>query len=115
VTQLGQVGVERDGHTVVVWFAGEMDVTNSDELIGQAGDQATNDVQRLILDLSGLQFLDSSGIRALVALVRRLSARGTVVTMVVPEESPIRRILEITRMEEIVPLFTSRAGAAETT
>jgi hypothetical protein len=52
--------------------------------------------------------------RTLVALVRRLSARGTVVTMVVPDESPIRRILEITRMEEVVPLVTSRAAAGTT-
>ena len=62
--------------TLVAALRGEVDVTNAEELVGQVAAEATNEVERLVLDLSELSFLDSSGIRALIGLVRRVQARG---------------------------------------
>ena len=100
--------------TLVAALRGEVDVTNAEELVGQVAAEATNEVERLVLDLSELSFLDSSGIRALIGLVRRVQARGALAVAVVPEGAPVERIFEITRMEELVPLVRSREEALGT-
>jgi anti-sigma B factor antagonist len=115
VKRLGEAVTEHPTPgTLVAALRGEVDVTNAEELVGQVAAEATNEVERLVLDLSELSFLDSSGIRALIGLVRRVQARGALAVAVVPEGAPVERIFEITRMEELVPLVRSREEALGT-
>jgi anti-anti-sigma factor len=52
-------------------FAGEIDISNSDA-VGQSVRIALGDAPRSHLDLSGLSFIDVSGVRALVDAARDL-------------------------------------------
>ena len=110
--RLGEAVIDHpDPATLVATLRGEVDVTNAEELARQIAAEATNEVDRLVLDFSELAFLDSSGVRALIGLVRRVQTRGALAMAVVPEGAPIERIFEITRMEELVPLARSRDEA----
>ena len=62
----------------------------------------------LLLDLSGLSYMDSSGIRLLFELRRRLGRRRQKLWVYVPASSPIYRILEIAPFDAVVP-----AGSVE--
>jgi anti-sigma B factor antagonist len=68
----------------VVETSGELDLTNVDQL--EDGLLGTSS-EAVILDLSGLQYIDSAGMRALDQAHRRLAAEGRALVIVAPEDS----------------------------
>lgn len=64
---------------------------------------------RAIADLSRLQFLDSSGIGALVGIARHLGTTGEL-RLVVPNPQ-VRSVLSITRIDKILPVFNDAQSA----
>ncbi|MFM7062045.1 MAG: STAS domain-containing protein [Actinomycetes bacterium] len=51
----------------LVWVSGEVDTLSADELYTALEQQATSTPDRVMVDLSGVTFMDSVGLRALVA------------------------------------------------
>ena len=86
-------------------MAGELDRTTSDRF-----DEAVQSVivgtGPLVLDLSRVRFLDSSGVRSLVKL--GLSMRGRALVL---REPPVMRVLQITRLDEVGLWRIERAAA----
>ena len=75
----------------VLWLSGELDMNNADEFIRVASE--VSEVRPdLILDLSDLSFMDSSGIRAVLAIAEHAS--GSVVLRQ-PSES-VRKVIDLT-------------------
>lgn len=78
-------------------MAGELDRTTSDRF-DDAVLSVIEGTGPLVLDLSRVRFLDSSGVRSLVKL--GLSMRGR--SLVLREPSPpVMRVLQITRLDEV--------------
>jgi len=91
------------GDAVAVHVSGDLDlatVPRLEELLGSV----TADV--VVIDLSRCTFLDSAGIRALVAAARRLSEDGRTLRVVASDAS-IVRLLEITRVDTLVGVHRS--------
>ena len=83
-----QVEIDPEG---VLWLSGELDMAVMDSFIREAS--ATVDGQRqVILDLSALTFLDSSGIRAILRFSNIVAER--VVVLRSPREN-VRQVLSI--------------------
>lgn len=98
-----QVSTEpEDGPVRVIHCAGELDVESAPGL-QQAGEQAAfeSGVRRLILDVSGLTFADSSGLNCLIRLHQMVPL---VLSGPVPDQ--LLRLLQVTGADEIFP----RAG-----
>lgn len=64
----------------------------------------------IVVDLTSTDFLDSSALGALVGVQREVQPDGSVVR-VVCTKSNLRRVFEITRMTEVVPIFESVEAA----
>ena len=89
----------------VVVAPGEIDVRNSDQLRSALlRAQALNPV--VVVDLSGTQFCDSSGLSVLVRALRRTQADGGEVRLVV-STAAVLRILSVTGIGSIFGLFGS--------
>lgn len=78
----------------VVRLRGEVDLANADALEQVAEDAVTNRDHGLVLDLSGVTFLDSTGLRLVFRLARRLGDRSQSLRLVVPEGARIARVLD---------------------
>jgi anti-sigma B factor antagonist len=63
------------GDCAVLRIAGEMDVYTSPKLRKQVADLAANGTIHIIADLRGVDFLDSTGLGALVGSLKRLRLR----------------------------------------
>lgn len=98
------VSVEHRPEGVVVALAGELDRTNADAIERRIA-EAVRPAARLVVDLSGLRHLDSSGLALLDRLARRHRAAG--IRFVVPERALYRRVLEIVHFTETLPLAPS--------
>jgi anti-anti-sigma factor len=94
----------------IVRVTGEIDLSNAAELLDEIGDAVRSGAAAIIVDLSGVTFLDSSGIAMLFRLRQRLAHSRQELRLVVPGDSPIRRVLDITRMGELIPIQESLEG-----
>lgn len=98
------------GAAAVVTLQGELDLaavpaleSEIDRLQGEAG------VTQLVLDLRGLEFLDSSGLRLVALAERRLGRAGGQLVLVRGSET-VQRVFEITRMAEHLTFVDSPAA-----
>jgi anti-anti-sigma factor len=90
----------RDGRTAIVTASGEIDLSNVGEL-RSAATEAAEDCDRLRLDLSGIEFIDSTGLGGLLELRSTLRARN-VTLEIVAGEGPVRQAVEITGLAELL-------------
>jgi anti-sigma B factor antagonist len=67
-------------------------------------------VRRLTLDLGGLGFMDSSGLRLLIVLAKRASAEGWTLALTRATE-PVRALLRVSGVEGVLP-FVESSGPA---
>jgi anti-sigma B factor antagonist len=83
---------------IVVRITGEVDMSNADVLRETIDPIAASDVGRLIFDLGGLEFIDSSGLTVLLAAAQKVPH------VQLRDPSPIvRRIIEVTGLAEVLP------------
>jgi anti-sigma B factor antagonist len=83
----------------------EVDVANSAQFRAALLSAATLG-STVIVDLSGTEFCDSSGLSVLVRALRRAQAEGGELRLVVCTPA-VRRIIAVTGVETIFPVFAS--------
>jgi anti-anti-sigma factor len=91
-------------------FEGEVDLSNVPFVKAQLLEAVPNTATALVLDLSHTEHLDSSGVRLIFELAERLQSRGQKFALVVPDDSLISRILELTEVHRVVPVSNSANG-----
>ncbi|HEX4108283.1 MAG TPA: STAS domain-containing protein [Solirubrobacteraceae bacterium] len=69
------------------------------------------DSEVLILDLTDVSFIDSTGLKTIIEAVGRLNACGRHLTTVCPP-GPVRRLLELTAVTGYFDLCATRAEAS---
>jgi stage II sporulation protein AA (anti-sigma F factor antagonist) len=105
---LADVQFSEHGRAVVASLTGEIDLSNA-EHIGTAIAEATpNRMLAVVLDLSGVDYLDSAGIGLVYRLREQLRARGQSLSLVVPSNAPAYDALRFAGVE-------SHTEMAETT
>ena len=91
--------------------AGEADVTNTDDLRQLLEEEVSQEPRTLIVDLSGLRFMDSSALHALLRVNRSMDRQGGVLALVSPQPA-VAKILRLTTADRLIPVFDSVAEAA---
>jgi len=102
-----------DGTVAVIAPTGELDLSGAavleTELDRLAGD---SDVAAVVLDLRGLEFMDSSGLRLVVVADRRAREAGRRFALVRGGET-VHRVFELTRMSDRLEFVADPAEVAE--
>jgi anti-sigma B factor antagonist len=98
----------RDDRTAVA-VTGEIDLATADAM----GDAVREHLRAgpVLLDLSQVAFMDSSGVRALDALLRDVDAEGWDLLVVPTLTEAVEQVLELTAMRDQLP-FDDPMGAA---
>ena len=89
---------EGDGQIVVV-LRGELDVADAAKVAGSLAVVAASG-RTVIVDLEGLEFIDSSGLAALVRARQHARAAGSDLLLAAPQRQ-VLRILAITRLIDV--------------
>ena len=71
--------------------------------------QITAGHDRIVLDLSATEFMDSSSLGALVTAIKRIGARGTFA--IAGAQGAVARLFALTRMDRVFALHPTTAGA----
>ena len=98
------------GFTVAA-IDGEIDISNSVELETELSHAVPNDAAGLVLDLSDVTFVDSSGIRTLFDLAARLASHRQVLHLVLPDGSQLHRTLVLLQISAVMPVFPDLESA----
>ena len=109
---LARMRVEEDGETAVVTITGEVDIANA-ERIGEVLAGMSNLPHAVVLDLSALDYLDSTGISLVHELTHRLRTRAARLIVCCPPDSPPRRVLELTALHTVTPVVDELGLAIE--
>lgn len=95
--------VEHRNGWVVVTVRGQLDVATAPELRQLLVEAAFSDGQGLVVDLDGLEFIDSMGLGVLLGALKRARTHGTSFALVCTRER-VLRLLELTQLTDILPI-----------
>ena len=96
MTDLANLDVSDDGGGVVVArIAGDLDLSNLHHVHTALLDTLPNEAYGLVVDLTGVTFLDSAGVETLFRLASSLAVRQQRFAVSVPPGAMIRRALEL--------------------
>ena len=85
-------------------LSGELDIATAPQVEEAALALLEQRVRTLVIDLSGLTFIDSSGLRTLIILNDRAAEEDWTLALIRPDE-PSLSVLQITGAEENLPFI----------
>ena len=106
-----QIGREKEGDAVVVAVRGDLDLDGGEDLrtaLRQALDEDPG--RRIVVDLEGVDFMDSAGIGVLVGGRERARGNDGDLVLVATGRS-VLRVLALTGLDRVFEIFTGRREA----
>ncbi len=91
---------------LIVEAVGEIDMATAPRL-AEAIDGTTDTTRRVVVNLSGATFLDSSALNVLVRCGRELAGRNVAYRVVSPVDRVVQRIFEIAHLSDELNLVES--------
>ncbi len=88
---------------ICVEITGELDILTAPKLAAELNHVVRRSSQDVIVDLRRVEFIDSAGLQILLGVQRRLSTASRRLS-VVCDEGPVRRVIELARLEETLSL-----------
>ena len=96
----------RDGDRAVIEVAGEIDVYTAPQLRDAISDLVSDGVIHLVVDMGGVEFLDSTGLGVLVGGLKRVRAHDGTMRLVCTSER-LLKIFRITGLAKVFPIHDS--------
>ena len=100
-----------DGNDVHVTVVGEIDASSAAPLQRRLDEIIESTTGAVVVDMSGVSFIDSMGIRVVVALHRRLSAQRRSLTLL-DASAPTRRMFDLTGLGPVLGVEWDGPGRA---
>lgn len=89
---------------------GRVDSTNASEL-GSAMDKAVDDGKsNLVLDLGGVEYMSSAGLREMVRILKRVKRVGGDLRIANPSER-VREVLELAGLDSVFEIYPTQVEA----
>jgi anti-sigma B factor antagonist len=100
------------GQRMVVDVGGEIDVYTAPKLREQLVDLINAGHYEIVVNLEGVDFLDSTGLGVLVGALKRVRAHGGSLRLVCRQER-LLKIFRITGLAKVFPIYDTADAACE--
>jgi len=104
------IGLERVGSAALLRIGGDVTTASDDELTSAFGAAIDDGATAVILDFSGMEYMNSGGIGLLVTLLVRAQRSG-VRLLATGLSDHYRQILSLTRLDEAIEIQPDEATA----
>jgi len=94
-----------------ITISGRLDIAGTDAIAIKFSSLSTTAARRVVVDLTGVTFLASIGIRAFVTNAKALGQRGGKMVLFVGDNAVVSKTLESTGIDSLIPMFASLAEA----
>lgn len=105
-----KITVRREGNVAVIDLAGEVDAYTSSRFREVMLDVIEGGTSRIVVSMRNVDYIDSSGLGALVGGLKRISERSGKIVLVC-EKPQVRKVFEITGLEKVFQIFESEKDA----
>ena len=105
-----EITINREPRLIRAAIAGRFDAHTVPQYITEVVDQVDKERPNVVLDLSGIEFMDSSALAALVKTLKRSMEHGGDVILVAVADAA-RIILELTRLDRVFTRAESTEAA----
>jgi len=99
------------GDRAVLSVRGELDLYTAPALRDRVAAAAGEGVRRLVIDLSDVPFMDSSGLGVIVGCLKRIRESGGDLALVTTPGSPPSKLLSLTGLDRAIPTFSTPGEA----
>ena len=96
---------------IVVHLPAEIDVTNSAQIYERLVAALAPGVGVVIADLTSTSFCDSSGVHAIMHAHEQAAARGIRLRLAVSPGGTVPRVLQLTGVDSLMPIYPSLQDA----
>jgi anti-anti-sigma factor len=100
------IDVSSEGARVVLRLDGELDLASVPTLEHAVEGATLEDTTEIVLDLRGLEFIDSTGLRAILLQDKRSTERGQTFALVRGPEQ-VQRLMNMTHLDEHLKIVAS--------
>ncbi|MCY6483585.1 anti-sigma F factor antagonist [Clostridium aestuarii] len=108
-----KLNFKNKGDKLIVYMIGELDHHSAEEVRNKVDDRVEREgCNKLIMDFSGVTFMDSSGIGVVIGRYKKLSSRHGRLS-VTKVNGAVKRVFELSGMFKIIPLYDSVEQALE--
>jgi anti-anti-sigma factor len=97
-----EINVVRDPQGATVTLSGELDIATVPRVEEAIDTTLVGDVRTLTIDLSGLNFVDSSGLRLFIVLDQRAAEQGWTLRLLRPG-AQVLTVFQVSGVEENLP------------
>lgn len=104
MTTAADISVDQVDGWTVARLNGEFDMTNCTYVREELTRAVPSDADGMVVDLSATLYLDSAAIEMLFEMARRLGRRRQRLRIVLPDRSPLQRVLELTDVKAVAPI-----------
>lgn len=98
------------GEITLVNARGKLDATSAPEVDGHISSLIKEGAQQVVLDMSGVEYISSAGLRALLGAAKHMQKAGGRLGLAAPPPH-VRKILDLARFSAIVPVFDTAENA----
>lgn len=99
-----RINTTTEGEAVHIAVSGEIDLGNAAAFESELRAAIADQPRAVSVDLTNLSYLDSAGIRILFVLASLLKPLQVMMKLIVPLDSPIRRLIELSGLESLASL-----------
>jgi anti-sigma B factor antagonist len=89
-----ELKVDRNGTKALIAVTGEIDLTSAPRLDDEITNLIDGSATAVVIDLAGVSFMDSTGLRVLLKASKLLASAGGMLEIKNPSE-PVQRLLEV--------------------
>ncbi|MBL8154963.1 MAG: STAS domain-containing protein [Anaerolineae bacterium] len=103
------IHVSTQPNVAVIEVAGRIDSNNANQFGDALSGVISQGQNQLVLDLAGVDYMSSAGLREIVAAAKKLQDKGEL-RLAQPSER-VREVLEMTGLDSVFQIFPSQAEA----
>lgn len=102
-----------DAAVATITVAGRLDAAEAAPMRASIGEHLANGTNRIVVDLSAVDFVDSAGLAALVIGMKRARLEGGDLRLVTPRHPDAKRVFALTKFDDVFVMADEPALATE--
>jgi len=96
--------IEQRDAVVIARLTGELDISVAESTGRKIAEAVPSSARGLVVDMAGLEFMDSSGVSMLFGLARQVGSHRQQLVVVAPTGRPVSRVLQIVDFDRAAPV-----------
>ena len=97
---------QADNGVTVVAPSGRLDVAGAPALKDAISEAARDGAPRIVIDMEGVSFVDSTGLGSVIAALKQVRSREGELRLAAPNQQ-VRVVLELTTLDRVFPYYAT--------